>query len=71
MVRELNTNKKEHLKSELLLEFPGLTEVEFNTIDQNFDELINSIAVKTQRDRSDVARIVENKLDYIHSKNVF
>lgn len=71
MVRELNTHKKEHLKSELLLEFPNLTEAEFNTIDNSFEDLINSISVKTQRDRTDVARIVENKLDYIHSKNVF
>jgi hypothetical protein len=71
MVRELNTNKKEHLRSELLLEFPNLTETELKSLDNSFEELINSISFRTQRDRNDVARILENKLDYIHSKNVF
>ena len=36
MVRELNTNKKEHLKNELLLEFPTLTENELKSIDNSF-----------------------------------
>lgn len=71
MVRELNRNKKEHLKSELRVEFPNLSDAEFDIIDRSFDELIDSISAKTHRDRADVAKIVENKLDYVHSKHVF
>lgn len=71
MVREMNSNKKEHLKSELLFAFPTLTETELNAMDNSFENLIDSISVKTQQDRAEVARIVETKLDYIHSKHVF
>lgn len=71
MVRELNVNKREHLKNELKLVFPDLSDADLNSIDRSFDELVESISLRTQRDKSDVARVVENKLDYIHSKNVF
>lgn len=71
MVRELNVNKKEHLRNELKIEFPDLSDAELNRIDSSFDELVDSISVKTQRNREEVAKIVENKLDYVHSKHVF
>lgn len=71
MVRALNKNKKEHLKNELLVVFPGVSDADLESIDRSFDALIDSIAQKTQTTRDDVAKVVENKLDYIHSKHVF
>ena len=70
MVRELTRNKQEQLKIELKEEFPSLTDAEFEGLNASFDEMVESISAKTQRQRDDVARIVEDKLAYINSKGV-
>lgn len=69
MVRQLNVNKAEQLKNELMAEF-NLSNADLNKIDASFEELVDSIALKTQLGKENISRIVENKLEYIHSKTV-
>lgn len=70
MVRELNINKQEELRKELKAEFPSLSDVELDQINASYDELVDSISVKTHRTKEEVARIVDDKLNYIYSKIV-
>jgi hypothetical protein len=70
MVRELNFNKKQELKNVLKAEFPNISDAELDTINGSYDELINSISIKTQQNKEEVAKIVNHKLEYLYSKVV-
>jgi len=70
MVRDLNINKIDALKHELKQEFPILSDSDLDSINNSFAELINSISVKTHKNKGEVEKIVEGKLEFINSKDV-
>ncbi|NJM26460.1 MAG: hypothetical protein HC859_14250 [Bacteroidia bacterium] len=70
MVRTLNYNKQQELMNELKAEFPGVTDAELQHVNDSFDELINSISLKTQRNKEQVAKIVNGKLERLYSKTI-
>jgi len=70
MIQVLNATKKESLKNELRKDFPNLTEVELNQIDQSVTDLVSSISQKIQQNETEVARVVDEKIDFINSKGI-
>jgi len=70
MIQVLNATKKESLKNELRKDFPNLTETELNQIDQSVTDLVSSISQKIQQDETEVARVIDEKIDFINSKGI-
>lgn len=70
MVHVLNNNEKESLKFELQNEFPNLTELELNKLDNSIDQLIADISAKTQLAQESIAKRVEEKINLVHSKSI-
>ncbi len=70
MVRDLNLSKREALKSELKNIYPELTNDDLNAIDNSFEQLVNSIVVKTQKNKVEVEKLLVDRLDFINSKHL-
>lgn len=70
MVRALNINKKDELRKDLKAHFPTITDAELDKMNESFDNLIDSISVKTHQDRQEVQRIVDESLEFINSKHL-
>ncbi len=70
MVRDLSIPEKEEIKTELKNEFSNLTDAELDAINISVERLIDSISAKTNKVRSEVERIVEEKVEYIGAKNI-
>lgn len=56
--------------NELKAEFPGVTDAELQHVNASFDELIDSISLKTQQNKEQVAKIVNGKLERLYSKTI-
>ena len=70
MVRDLIQSKKEALKSELKNIYPELTNDDLNSINNSFDQLVDSIAIKTQKNKAEVEKQLVDSLDFINSKHL-
>ncbi|MBL7858885.1 MAG: hypothetical protein JNM57_14440 [Cyclobacteriaceae bacterium] len=70
MKTAIDMNRRENLKNELRNEFPNLSDAELNSIDESFENFIESVSLKVNRDRQEVARVVEERLNYINSKAI-
>ncbi len=70
MVRDLNVNKKEELKSELLNTYPDLTNDELNSMDNSMDQLVETISSKTNTNKADIEKLLVDRLEFINSKHL-
>jgi len=70
MVRSINSNKKEELLQELKSDFPNIQAEDFKNMNDSVDELVNTLSLKVGKDRQEVEKIVESKLEWINSKHL-
>lgn len=70
MIHELNNNTRENLKNELRNDYPNLTDVELNKMDESVENFISSVSLKIQSDEAAFAEIVREKLLFIKSKAI-
>ena len=70
MVRDLNVNKIEELKTELKNVFPELSNEDFATINNSIDDLVNSISMKVQKDKVEIEKQLVDRIDFINSKHL-
>ncbi len=70
MVKALEISKNELLKTELKTRYANLTDAELNQIDESFEQFVDSMSIKTHKQREEVVREVEAAVAYAQSKTL-
>ena len=70
MVRDLNINKREELKSDLKNLYPELTNTELEKVNATFDQLVEAVSLKTHQNKDEVEKLLVDRLDFINSKHL-
>lgn len=70
MVRSVNTNKKDELVNVLKKEFPNLKVEDLENMNDSVEELINTLSLKVGKDKKEIEKLLEDKLDWINSKHL-
>lgn len=66
----IDITRNDLVKQELKAKYADLSETEINRVDTSFEQLVENISNKTNQQKDEVARQVEESLAYAKSKSI-